>query len=110
MDQAPGASIGPTGWRSGPSTKSRHRKWSPDTPPHGFFLKPGGKVRLQAPAAVRRGGHKAPITIHAEDLPTGLEAEPATIKANQQATTLTINKDERRWSGCVIPAPCNTIR
>jgi len=73
---------------------------SAHTPPHGFSLKPGGKVPL-ALMAVRRGGHKAPITIHAEDLPTGLEAEPATIKANEQATTLTLTatSDAPAWVG-----------
>ncbi len=73
---------------------------SPDTPPHGFSLKPGGNFWLSL-TALRRGGQTAPITISALDLPTGLEAEPATIKAGEQAATLSITatRDAPAWAG-----------
>ena len=73
---------------------------SPDSPPRGLFFKPGSSAKLSL-IAVRRGGHNAPITIRALDLPPGLESEPATIPAGQFTAPLPISaaKDAPAWIG-----------
>jgi hypothetical protein len=68
--------------------------------PCGISVPQGGQVDLLL-TAVRRGGSPAPITVHAEGLPPGLEAKPTTIPADQSTKTMTLSAttDAPVWAG-----------
>jgi hypothetical protein len=71
-----------------------------ETTPSGLSLAPGGRAELQL-IAVRTVGHDRPITVRAEGLPPGLEAEPTTIPAGKLTASLTLKaaQDAPAWVG-----------
>lgn len=85
----------------GPSLSGRRRNYHLSVVPQreavwivakadSLAIKPGKSATLQL-AAIRRGGHTAPIRIRAEKLPAGLSARETTLAAKESSGSITFS-------------------
>jgi hypothetical protein len=72
----------------------------PSATKQGLAVPAGGKATLDL-FVVRRGGHRAPVTIRASQLPEGVTADNATIDAKKSTGALTLRAaaDAPSWIG-----------